>query len=551
MNRAKRNKLLLAILAIALFIPTVVAIVNYSRAKTGPVNTSSIVTLTMSDLNGDTVVFDKENPDTEKIVEIFVNMKDTATTVTALPDALGSKPFYLIDMSNGSLSYRYQYYFDTTGRETYFLDGDGNAYMVNAEAVSEFLSTKYAASVYSGGEMPKLTISASADNVLPTTASWAFRDAVGGTVEVDCTDKVTSETVVYPVEGGMETSFSITPDYLHVEITSAEKKDPIYNGDYENGALFKFDTAVKADVTINAKWYHDDSRDYEGEMTYNFVIEIEDGASFYLGAETIDTGEAVAITGINVKDPSKIVFTSSPDIGYDPTFYTDGKYVRAIVPIALERQGDTTYKFTIKYGAATQTLDLKVNYRDYERGTANTYYVTDDIAALFTDETKNAAKNAMLSVFETGSEEKYFDGGFFGEAVNGGITRYFGRTYTVSPGNVSYRQNGIEYYGVAGANVSAVGRGKVVYVGNLDVTGNVIVIEHGYGLKTLYAHLGTVSVKVGDIVEKGASIGTCGMTGFTNTTGVYFATFVGTVPISPYTMWSDGNWKTFPNPEVK
>ena len=63
MNRAKKNKLLLAVLAIALFIPTVVAIVNYSRAKTGPVNTQSIVTMTMSDLDGNRTVFDKENPD--------------------------------------------------------------------------------------------------------------------------------------------------------------------------------------------------------------------------------------------------------------------------------------------------------------------------------------------------------------------------------------------------------------------------------------------------------------------------------------------------------
>ncbi|MBR3423889.1 MAG: hypothetical protein IKG80_05305, partial [Clostridia bacterium] len=60
--------------------------------------------------------------------------------------------------------------------------------------------------------------------------------------------------------------------------------------------------------------------------------------------------------------------------------------------------------------------------------------------------------------------------------------------------------------------------------------------------------LGSISVSVGDVVEKDAVIGTCGSTGFTNTSGVYVATYVGNVPVSPYLMWADGNWRTFPNP---
>lgn len=548
MNRAKRNKLLLAVLAIALFIPTVVAIINYNRAKTGPVDTKSIVSMTMSDLDGNQTVFDKENPDTEKIVDIFLKMKDTATPVATLPDALGAKPFYLVEMSNGEINYSYQYYFDISGKESYFMDGEGNAYMVNAEAATAFLATQYAASVYAGSNVPTLSISSGIDDVRPSEAKWAFKDSTGELVDVDCTSKIAAEKAVYPVEGGIDTSFDVPPDYLHVEITSASSGEALFNGDYENNANFRFDGSSQANVVINAKWYHDDNRDYEGEMSYSFGIEVSEGASFYLGADAIDVGEAVAVTGVNVKEPSRVSFSSSPDIGYKPVFYTDGDYVRSIIPVSLNCQGGTTYKLTFKYGAVTQEIDLTVNFRDYERGTVNTYDVTDAVSALYSDETKQAASAALTPIFETGSEEMYFDGGAFDEVFNGNFTRFFGRTYTIKPGDVAYKQTGIEYNAAEGTNVIAAARGKVVYAGTLDVTGNVVVIEHGYGLKTLYAHLGSISVSVGDVVEKGAAVGTCGSTGFTNTTGVYVGTYVGTVPISPYTMWADGNWRTFPNP---
>ena len=150
-------------------------------------------------------------------------------------------------------------------------------------------------------------------------------------------------------------------------------------------------------------------------------------------------------------------------------------------------------------------------------------------------------------MFASGSEVRYFEDAFI-EPVNANMTRFFGRTYTVNPGGAEYRQGGVEYSAAEGTAVANVAKGKVVYVGNLDVTGNVVIVEHGFGLKTLYAHLASASVNVGDVVEQGAEIGKCGTTGFTNTSGVYVANFVGNVPVSPYNMWADGNWRAFPNP---
>ncbi len=550
MNRVKRNKLLLAVLAVALFIPTIIAIVNLSRAKDGPVNVTSIVSMKMSDLDGNTTVFDKDNPDTEKMIDMFVRMNEQATQVTTLPDALSAKPFYLVEMSNGSLEYKYKYYFDITGADTYYEDGDGKVFSISSAAAAEFLATPYAASIYSGSSVPVLTISAGVKDVRPTEAKWAFKDATGNLVDVDCSSKIIDQNAVYPVEGGMEASFSLAPDYLHVEITSDPSGDTLYNNDYENNAAFRFDGAAHANVKINAKWYHDDAREYEGEMSYAFSIEVSEAASFYLGANTVESGSAVAVTGVNVKDPSAIEFSCEPSIGYTPVFYADGDYVRAIIPFSAESVtsvNGTSFKLTFKYGAVSQDLDIKVDYRDYQKGQNPEYAVSEAVAALYTDATKQAANEALGAIFAQGSEERYFEDAFI-EPVDANMSRFFGREYTINPGGATYRQTGVEYNAGDGTAVKNVAKGKVVYTGTLDVTGNVVVIDHGFGLKTLYAHLASVSVNVGDVVDQGAQIGICGSTGFTNTTGVYVANYVGTVAISPYSMWADGCWRAFPNP---
>lgn len=73
-----------------------------------------------------------------------------------------------------------------------------------------------------------------------------------------------------------------------------------------------------------------------------------------------------------------------------------------------------------------------------------------------------------------------------------------------------------------------------------------MIVEHGWGLKTVYGHLSSATVKVGDEVALGGVVGKCGSTGFANQAGVYFGMYVGTTPVCPYATWADGDWKGIP-----
>ena len=76
--------------------------------------------------------------------------------------------------------------------------------------------------------------------------------------------------------------------------------------------------------------------------------------------------------------------------------------------------------------------------------------------------------------------------------------------------------------------------GKVVYVGACDVLGNFVVVDHGWGLKSWYAHLSEVSVAVGDTVNKGQTLGKVGKTGFINIHRLHVMVTAAGVPVSPY-----------------
>ncbi len=540
MHKIIKNKFILVILAIAVFIPTLVAVLNYNHEKDGPVDTRSVVSMSLSDLFGNEYTFNKDTEDEKNVIQMFVDMNSASSSVSQLPEPLFDKPFYLVVMSNGSMESTYKYYFSPSSLEAYYLDGDGKAFKLTEGDTEKFLKTEWAASVYSDSKIPSMTVSGSDNTVSPANASWFYKDYSGEYTPLDCSSFIINEKAVYSIEGGIVMDFDVAPDYFHVTVENASDGKVLFDDLYENISNLKFDGAAQVNVNVTAKWYEDSTRNYHGELSYTFGADIAAPAAFYLGMNEINLGEFVSVTGTNVKDPSKVTFESEPSLDYTPTFYADGDCVYSYIPVHIDKNAGT-YKFTFKYGGVSQEVNLVVNNKTYR---ASTYKVDGDVAALYSDTTKNAAKDALSSVFASGSATRYIDSSDFSKVFEDNfINRYFGRLYTVNSSDTVFRQVGVEYVSPEGTDVKATARGEVVYVGETDVTGKLVIIEHGYGLKTIYGHLAEASVNVGDIVEKDGVVGSCGKTGFTNVSGVYFGMYVGDVAVCPYATWHDGDWK--------
>ena len=90
------------------------------------------------------------------------------------------------------------------------------------------------------------------------------------------------------------------------------------------------------------------------------------------------------------------------------------------------------------------------------------------------------------------------------------------------------------------ANVSLVAsqRGRIVHAADLGIYGNCVVIDHGLGVQSLYGHLSSILVKVGDTVEKGQEIGRSGMTGLAGGDHLHFTMLVSGQQVTPVDWWS-------------
>lgn len=81
--------------------------------------------------------------------------------------------------------------------------------------------------------------------------------------------------------------------------------------------------------------------------------------------------------------------------------------------------------------------------------------------------------------------------------------------------------------------IYAAGSGKVVFTGKNSGYGNYVIIDHGNGFRTVYAHLKSYSVKVGDWVKKGQKIAKMGNTGTSTGTHLHFEIQINGVPTNP------------------
>jgi murein DD-endopeptidase MepM/ murein hydrolase activator NlpD len=89
--------------------------------------------------------------------------------------------------------------------------------------------------------------------------------------------------------------------------------------------------------------------------------------------------------------------------------------------------------------------------------------------------------------------------------------------------------------------VEASNDGRVVWAAPLGIYGNCIVVDHGYGLQTIYGHLSRIDVHEGDMVKRGQAMGLSGMTGMAGGDHVHFAMQLDGVQIDPKEWW-DPHW---------
>jgi murein DD-endopeptidase MepM/ murein hydrolase activator NlpD len=100
---------------------------------------------------------------------------------------------------------------------------------------------------------------------------------------------------------------------------------------------------------------------------------------------------------------------------------------------------------------------------------------------------------------------------------------------------------GVDLADVAQAPVRPAARGKVLFADFFGIYGNAVVVDHGFGLTTLYGHLASISVAVGEEVSPDTVLGRSGATGLAGGDHLHYEVRLAHVPVHPIEWW-DTNW---------
>lgn len=88
--------------------------------------------------------------------------------------------------------------------------------------------------------------------------------------------------------------------------------------------------------------------------------------------------------------------------------------------------------------------------------------------------------------------------------------------------------------GAVGVPIKSLGSGRVEFAGFLrDGKGNVVIVDHGNNLKSLYAHMGKINVGTGNEVDSNTNIGTVGLTGHTTGAHLHLEVYDNEISVDP------------------
>jgi murein DD-endopeptidase MepM/ murein hydrolase activator NlpD len=138
------------------------------------------------------------------------------------------------------------------------------------------------------------------------------------------------------------------------------------------------------------------------------------------------------------------------------------------------------------------------------------------------------------------SPTKLWDGPFR-QLINTAVEAGFADRRTYFYNNIEIDKQthlGFDLASTAAAPVHVANNGVVLFAGWLGIYGNCVIVDHGMGLQSLYAHLSSIQAKEGDTVRTNDVLGKTGATGLAGGDHLHFTMLLGGNPVNPVDWWS-------------
>lgn len=442
-----------------------------------------------------------------------------------------------------SVDTAFELYAEANTNGCFFRNKEGKYFSVPQTFAIELLQREECAYVYdkAGYTLPTLSFKTGDEEsaVLPESYAWQYKDIAGTAVE-DVKTQTASERQTFPFysDVGFALSFSVPP--TEHTITFYDENGSALNISDPSSLLFTNDTYLRA--VVEAKW--DESANYAGgSASYDFDLLYDVLPEIIRSSDTAKVGDVVCIGFRHLSENESISLSTQLITSELKVNYGEDGSAFALIPVSTENEaGVYTLMFTV--GSIEKPIDITVTKDESKFDTAT--MDPEKYNSYLKPEYREKLASLLASLENSDTEQMITSGSRFSKPTDGSVLYDFGDDLLINGVAEGYIVNGVEYRTDNAGSVRAAQRGVVVYAGEDEVYGNMIIVDHGCGILSRYCGLGTLGKAVGDTVQDGEIIGTPGVSGLVYTENsakistLHFSVTVCGIPVNPNTLFANG-----------
>ena len=334
---------------------------------------------------------------------------------------------------------------------------------------------------------------------------------------------------------GMDQAVITLPDGAFdadIAVYSGEKK--VFSGDpaqfsyfYPENGIYRLEAvcSVKGSA-VTSKGEELTARGTE-HFTAELVYEIPMEISFQ--SDRIREGGVITVTGSGVR--GDVIISAGEVLAPFPLVTDERGYAKGLFSVSYITPPGT-YTGIIETEEGTSEFTFTVEEEQY---TVQHLIISEETQSttVGNSDNRNAYNEMIDPTYESWYPERFYDD-CFTKPVDGVVTTEFGLFRYTNDDPVPTRHAGVDLADDEGTPVLAAASGYVIAAGYNGVSGNTVVMDHGFGVRTYYFHMSELSVEQGEFVEEGTEIGKVGATGYATGPHLHFNVMVHDNSVDPW-----------------
>jgi len=508
-----------------MLLPTLAILLSLLIFSSNSLTESQISELFISTPQNDVTFTDSKN------INFYINVIESGTPITALarPESEYSKATVNFKKLTKTLSYTF--YLTSSVQDCIFKDSDGDSFRIDPKIANELLLRNELEFVYKYSLIPTVTLSYGDTRLSPKSHEYSWAYLLCDKTLREKKEKTINESKINTISSFSQLLIesSLPEDTRYITIYDGD--NIIFSGNTQSLSTFEYTKDSLLVLNIESVYYQKSEREYFGNSSLSFEINYDLPASCELlsSSSELFPGSVVALYLKNT-DCSLFSANAGFKTSQNPTFfdYKDGHIL--LLPISIENNPGS-YSVVLQSEETSFAYTVSINNREFD-----TINVTTALSAIQYEELQKYGMLEISKHLKNSSTEPIFKGVFTVPSLisDTWIQTNYGAYQKIGNTVLSSQNTSIVFAQHEKSDVTASNDGKVSFVGEIDFYGNIIIIDHGYGIKTVYCNLLDTNVEIGQKIYKNQVIGRIGQSGETTFPKTTYFLYINETPVNPY-----------------